>query len=167
MTDPVSPVAHPASVVGPEAEQASTESPSDSAGPPHAGSQSLEDRYNTGRRRNFDRRFGWGAAGVLVLAGVGFLLFSGWQTTEQVSVQDIGFSAISDHEVQVKFEVTSNPQTRVACAIEALNTSKATVGWNVLELPVSENRIHTVTTKLMTTGPMTAANVRACWVASS
>lgn len=129
-----------------------------------AKAQTLEDRYGSGRRNRFDKRFAWSAAGVLVAAGIGFVLFSGWQNTNQVSAQDIGFTQQDDGSLAVKFEVSAPPHTPVACAVEALNTSKATVGWKVVELPDAEVRTHTVTASLITTTPATAATVRTCWV---
>lgn len=137
--------------------------PSPSAAAPGT-TQSLDDRYGTGRRRSIDRRFGWIAAGALVLAGVGYLLFSGWQSTNRVSWQDIGFTRVSDFALDVKFEVSAPPRTPVACAVEALNTTKATVGWKVVELPLTDEHTHAVTTRLITTNPATAATARECWV---
>lgn len=152
MTESVSPAAHPATPTNPASNPAA---------------QTLEDRYNSGQRRSFDRRFAWGAGIVLVLATLGFFLFSGWQNTQQVTLQNIGFTSLGDGAVEIKFEVTSYPEARVACAVEALNTSKAVVGWNVLEIPVSEERIHTVTTDLVTTGATTAAHAKSCWIVTS
>lgn len=129
-----------------------------------APAQSLEDRYGTGRKRRFDRGFAWSAVGVLVLAGVGFLLFSGWQTTNQVSAQDIGYTKTGELTLDMKFEVTAPAQTPVACAVEALNTSKATVGWTVVELPVTDQRTYVVTTPLHTTTPATAVTAKECWI---
>ncbi|UOR02271.1 DUF4307 domain-containing protein [Leucobacter allii] len=129
-----------------------------------AASQSLEDRYGAGRRRRVDRRVAWGAAGALVAAGVGFLLFSGWHEQNVVAVQDIGYTEVNDYSLDVKFTVSAPPNTPVACAVEALNTSKATVGWKVVEVPVTEDQDHTVTTRLVVTNPATAATARECWV---
>ena len=126
--------------------------------------QALEDRYGTGRRRSIDRRFAWIAAALLVLAGIGFLLFSGWQNTNRVSWQDIGFTRASDFSLDVKFEVSAPPRTPVACAVEALNEAKATVGWKIVELPLTDEHTHAVTTRLITTNPATAATARECWV---
>lgn len=143
--------------------------PASSAAAPSEGAavaptQSLEDRYNTGRKRSFDRRFAWGAAGALVLAGIGFLFFSGWQTTNQVSAQDIGFTRTGDLSVIMKFEVTGPEQTPVACAVEALNTAKGTAGWTVVEIPVSDQRTHVVSAPINTTTPATAVTAKECWV---
>ncbi|WP_245907498.1 DUF4307 domain-containing protein [Leucobacter massiliensis] len=136
----------------------------DPAAAAQGGSGSLEDRYGAGRRRRFDRRFAWTAAGLLVLGGVGFLAFSGWQDANRVSWQDIGYTKTDELNLEVKFEVTGPANTPIACAVEALNTVKATVGWKVVELPVTEARTHTVTTPLVTTNPATATTVRTCWV---
>lgn len=129
--------------------------------------QRLEDRYGTGRSRRFDRRFAWGAAGLLVAAGIAFLVFSGWQNQNRVSVQDIGYTKDNDLVLNVKFEVSAPANTPVACAVEALNKAKATVGWKIVELPITDALTHTVTTRLVTTNPATAATARACWIVES
>lgn len=141
--------------------------------PAHAGSTStalagetLENRYGSGRRGKRDRRFAYGAVAALLAAGVVFLLFSGWETTKQVEWQDIGYTKRSDLVIDIKFELTAPANTPVACAVESLNKAKATVGWKIVEIPPSENRSHTITTKLVSTNPLTAAAVRECWVVS-
>lgn len=98
------------------------------------------------------------------MAGVCFLLFSGWQNANRVSWQDIGYTQHDDLNLNVKFEVSAPPGTPVACAVEALNTIKATVGWKIVELPVTDQLTHTITTRLVTTNPATAATARECWV---
>jgi hypothetical protein len=81
-----------------------------------------------------------------------------------VSWQDIGYTKQDELNLDVKFEVSAPPNTPVACAVEALNKVKATVGWKIVELPVTEERTHTVTTRLVVTNPATAATARECWV---
>ena len=131
---------------------------------PGGVAQSLEDRYGTRRRASVDRRFAWIAAAALVCAGIAFLLFSGWQQPNRVAYQDIGFTKTGTSSVDMKFQVTAEPRASVACAVEALNTSKATVGWKIVELPVTEQQSHTVTARVVTTNPATAVSVRDCWV---
>ncbi|MEV8339379.1 DUF4307 domain-containing protein [Leucobacter sp. NPDC077196] len=136
----------------------------DAPSAPATAAQSLEDRYGTRRRASFDRRFAWIAAALLVAGGIAFLVFSGWQQTNRVSFQDIGYTKNGDTSLDMKFQVTTEPNTPVACAVEALNTSKATVGWKVVELPVTDQQSHTVTARVVVTNPATAASVRSCWV---
>lgn len=142
---------------------------SDSVAPGPAideAAQSLEARYGRGKRSRFDRRAGYGIAGTLVLLAVGFFFFSGWQQSSQVEWQDIGYTKRSELVLDVKFQLSAPANTRVACAIEALNTAKASVGWKILEVPPSDQKTHTVTTKLVVTNPATAATARECWVIS-
>lgn len=124
----------------------------------------LDDRYGTRRKGRFDRRFAWVAAIVLVLGGAVFLLWSGWEENGQVETQDIGFTSTGEYEVTVKFMVSGPPETPLACAIEALSTSKATVGWKVILVPATAARSHTITTKVFTTTPATSGYVKECWV---
>ncbi|WP_416445662.1 DUF4307 domain-containing protein [Leucobacter sp. HNU] len=56
------------------------------------------------------------------------------------------------------------PGTRVACAVEALSPSFATVGWKVVELPESQERTRRFSEELATTYAATAGQVKECWV---
>ncbi|QIK64023.1 DUF4307 domain-containing protein [Leucobacter viscericola] len=129
-----------------------------------ATTQTLEDRYGRGKKRRVDRRFAWIAGVTLVVGGLAFLVFSGWESSNQVQAQDIVFKKTGEFSGTMKFEVTAPPNTPVACVVEALNTSKAPVGWSVVELPVSEKRITTVNAPVRTVGPATAAYAKECWV---
>lgn len=129
-----------------------------------ASANDLDDRYGTRRGRRFDRRFAWAAALAMVLGGVAFLLWSGWQEGGRVEIQDIGFTSTGDSSGSVKFMVSGPAETPLACAVEALSTSKATVGWKVILVPASSDRSHTITTRVLTTSPATAGYVKECWV---
>lgn len=128
--------------------------------------RALESRYGSGQRRSFDRRFAYGIAGALVLAALGFFFFSGWQSTSQVSWQDIGYTKQSDRVLNVKFEVTAPEGASVSCAVEALNSAKATIGWKIVEIPPSDRITHTITTSVVVTNTPVAATARECWIVS-
>lgn len=131
---------------------------------PATTAQTLEDRYGRGKKRRVDRRFAWIVGVTLVIAGVAFLAFSGWQNANQIKAQDIVFKKTGEFSGTMKFEVTAPANTPVACVVEALNTSKASVGWSVVELPVSDKRITTVNAPVRTVGPATAAYAKECWI---
>lgn len=134
--------------------------------PPVSGASAthdLDDRYGTRRKGRFDRRFAWAVAVLMVLGGAGYLIWSGWEQTSQIEAQDIGFTAAGDFEGTVKFMVSGPAETPIACAIEALSPSKATVGWKVILVPASAERSHTVTTRIFTTTTATAGYVKECW----
>ena len=131
-----------------------------------AARDTIADRYGTGRSRRIDRRVGWIVATLAVLGGVLFLVVNPWQENT-TTFTNIGFTleegGASAHGATTKFEVTGEPGARISCAVEALNTAKATVGWKVVDLPIADTRTHTVTVRLVTTGPATAAHAKACW----
>lgn len=129
-----------------------------------AAAPDLDERYGRGRRRRIDARLGWIVGGGAVLAGLLFLLFSGWQTAKTVEFRDLAYSVESEREVTVDFEVTAPAQARVACTIEALSTSYATVGGKTFELGISDQRTRRFSQTLVTTYPATTGTVRACWV---
>ncbi|MGO1538002.1 MAG: DUF4307 domain-containing protein [Leucobacter sp.] len=129
--------------------------------------QPLEERYGKTRQRGFDRRFAWVVAGLLIIGGLAVVLFGGWQQGSRVAFQDIGRDIVSDHQVDVRFEVSAPPHTPVVCAVQALSESKATVGWKIVEIPVSAERDHRVSTSVMTTFEATTGSVRECWILTS
>lgn len=124
----------------------------------------LEARYGTQRRRGLDRRIAWASAITLVLAGIAFLLFSGWQDDRRVGYSDIGYTVVNDQSVEVRFEVTAPANTPLACAVEALSSSKGTVGWKVVTLDPVDAAQQAVRTSLVTTQPPVTGSVSHCWI---
>lgn len=127
----------------------------------------LSDRYGMQRSKRFDRRAGWIAGGSAVLLGAAVLVFGNWYSNT-TSFLDIGFTiheptAEGVYTASTKFEVTSEPGAHISCAVEALNTSKATVGWRIIDLPVDDSLHHTVTADLITLGPAVTAFAKGCW----
>ncbi|MGO3147049.1 MAG: DUF4307 domain-containing protein [Leucobacter sp.] len=128
----------------------------------------VADRYGAGRTKRFDRRFGWTVASVAVAVGLVVIAFGSWQQST-LEVKNISFTLDKDeaesgvYSATTRFEVNAPPGTKVSCAVEALNTSKATIGWNVVNLPVIETRTQDATVRLVTIGPATAVNAKSCW----
>lgn len=128
----------------------------------------VADRYGTGRSKRLDKRFGWTVAITATVVGATVIAFSGWtqQTTE---FTNIGFELDKDdaqsgvYSATTRFEVNAKPGASVSCAVEALNTGKAVVGWKVVDLPVIETRSQAVSATLVTIGPATAVHAKACW----
>lgn len=123
----------------------------------------LDERYGRGRKRSFDRRFAWGAGGVLVAAGLAFVLFGGWQQGSDLEFKDLHYSVESGRSVEVDVQVTAAADAQIVCAIEALSESHGTVGWKLVTLPAGEERTRRFTTTLVTTSPATTGRVRDCW----
>lgn len=139
-----------------------TETASDTA------TNAVADRYGTKRSKRLDKRFAWIVGSIAVVVAIGFFAVSGWQQNS-TEFKNIGFTLnnVDDgtgvYSASTRFEVTSEPRAHVSCAIEALNTSKATVAWKVIDLPVIDARTQSGEVELITIGPATAAHVKACW----
>jgi hypothetical protein len=72
-------------------------------------------------------------------AGVAFMA---WVSTSNavsaVSFKDIGFSTVDPTQAEIDFQVTREPGTAVKCAVKALDSKFAVVGWKVVDIPPGE-----------------------------
>jgi hypothetical protein len=99
---------------------------------------SLANRYGTQKRRlsSAARRAIGGAA---LAAGIGFMAWvSTSNSLSNVSFKDIGYVTADATLAEVDFQVTREPGTAVQCAIKALDSKFAVVGWKVVDVPPSE-----------------------------
>ena len=55
-----------------------------------------------------------------------------------VTFKDIGYSTTDATQAEVDFQVTREPGTPVKCAIKALDSKFAVVGWKVVDIPLGE-----------------------------
>jgi hypothetical protein len=98
--------------------------------------------------------------GLVVWATVNDVLGFGPQTL----ARDLGYNSLTDTSVTVEFELTATPGHEVACAIQALNTSFAIVGWKVFVYPPSQQRIRDISETITTSQPATTGLVYQCWL---
>jgi hypothetical protein len=73
---------------------------------------------------------------VALVAGIGFLA---WVTTSNslsgVTFKDVGYSTTDATLAEVDFQVTREPSNPVKCAVKALDSKFAVVGWKVVDIP--------------------------------
>jgi hypothetical protein len=75
-------------------------------------------------------------AGVALAGGIGFLAWvSTSNSLSDVSFKDIGYSTTDATAAEVDFQVTREPGTAVKCAVKALDSKYAVVGWKVVDIP--------------------------------
>ena len=99
---------------------------------------SLANRYGAKKRRLTPKakRIVGGAA---LAAGIGFLAWvSTSQSLSDVTFKDIGYSTTDATLAEVDFQVTREPGTAVKCAVKALDSKFAVVGWKVVDIPPAE-----------------------------
>ncbi len=82
------------------------------------------------------RRWPWIVGGGLALLVIG--AFS-WMTVAQsmasVDADDLGFTLVDEHSVEVSFQVTGVQGRDVVCALEALDEEFGVVGWKSSRSP--------------------------------
>ncbi|TLM73332.1 DUF4307 domain-containing protein [Pseudarthrobacter sp. NamB4] len=105
---------------------------------PTPADTSLANRYGTQKRsiKPGTKRILGGAA---LAVGIGFLAWvSTSQSLSDVSFKDVGYSTTDATLAEVDFQVTREPGTPVKCAVKALDSKFAIVGWKVVDIPPGE-----------------------------
>lgn len=142
---------------------------SESSEPTQVGTadELLNQRYGRDKDRRFDKRFGWIAAGVLVLSGLALLVASGWQQTSSIEAKVLTNSVVDDRTVTIDMQITAPVGAVSFCALEALSESHAVVGWKIVELAPSDQHTRRTHETIVTTAPATTGSVRTCWTPSA
>lgn len=126
--------------------------------------QMLDERY--GRRTSKRRRIiGWSIVAIVAFSAIGAL---GWTTIaraiDTVEAVDTGYTTVDARTVSVSFQITAPVGRDVACAIEAQDEEHGVVGWRVVEIPASEERLRAFTETVPTLAEATTGFVNSCWV---
>jgi len=112
------------------------------------------------------RWISWGAAAAFVVVFVAWLVWGGLLgAPAQLEVRDTGHTIVDERLVEVSFAVTAEPNVPVSCVIHAMNDSFTTVGWKVIDLPVSEQRNREFTDSVRTTELASTGLIYRCWLA--
>ena len=122
----------------------------------------LDERYGrTGRRR-----LPWIIGGAIAAAAV---VAFGWMTVttqmNAVDADDLGFTVVDEHSVDLRFQYTAPRGSDVVCVVEALDEEFGIVGWKIVEVEATENHSRAVDVRIPTVSAATTSLVRTCWVA--
>lgn len=106
----------------------------DSSAPAHT---SLANRYGT-QKRSIPPRTRRIVTGAALAAGIGIMAWvSTSSAVSKVTFKDIGYSTVDATLAEVDFQVTRDPGTPVKCAVKALDSKYAVVGWKVVYVPAT------------------------------
>jgi uncharacterized protein DUF4307 len=126
----------------------------------------LDARY--GRSATSARRTRWfaiGAGAIFVLVLGAWLWWGGLlEAPAQFEAQDLSHDIVSDDEVSVTWQFTAEPGTAASCAVQALNAQYTVVGWRIVELPPSDDRIRQLTATVRTAEPAVNGLIYRCWL---
>ncbi|MFJ5697885.1 DUF4307 domain-containing protein [Arthrobacter sp. NPDC093139] len=144
----------------------------DKSGTPLPADISLANRYG-GPKRRLSRNAKRGAGIAALAAGIGFLA---WVSTSSamssVTFKDIGYRTVDATQTEVDFQVSRDPGTAVKCAVKALDSKFAIVGWKVVDVPAESGqgaatdggRTVALREVLRTESQSVSAVVDSCWV---
>lgn len=114
-------------------------------------------------RRN--RRIAVATAIAFAVVFGAWLLWAGLlQTPAQLEVRDTGYLILDDSNVTVRWEVSTDPQTEVSCAVQALNSSFGIIGWRIVELPPATTRTRVLTETIRTSELAVTGLIYRCWL---
>lgn len=128
----------------------------------------LSARYGTPRQRTtLPQWFWYGLTLVAVLVGIAFVVWVQSDSSDDPTGRDVGFTLTSADEVSVTFEVSKRAEDTAVCAVKALNTAGAPVGWKEVAIgPYADdngNGISVQTVQFRVLGEATTATVDSCW----
>jgi hypothetical protein len=127
----------------------------------------LDARY--GRSRGAAVRTRW----IAIVAGVGVAVVVGawlwWvgilSPAADIGVETLGYTVVDATETAVQFQVTVEQELAVDCAVQALDTDFATVGWKIIHLPASEQHTRQMTESVRTSHLAVSGLIYRCWPA--
>ncbi|MEZ2389823.1 DUF4307 domain-containing protein [bacterium RCC_150] len=145
-----------------------SEDPSGAALP---STTSLANRYG-GQKRAFGRK----AKRIIVIAALLLaVVLLAWLTLfpaqPSVSFKDVGYSSTDATQSEVEFQVSKDPAATASCAVKALDSKFAVVGWKVVRIGPNPptggadgGRTTIRRTMLRTASQAVSAVVDNCWI---
>jgi hypothetical protein len=126
----------------------------------------IDARYGRSPARRRRTRLIAIAAGAGVLAVViAWVVWAGlFGPGASLGSRDLGYSLVGDDAIEVRYEVTSDAGASVSCALQALNSTFAIVGWKVVAIPPSEQGTRQFRETLRTSEPAVTGLIYRCWL---
>lgn len=104
---------------------------------------------------------GIGVVGVLAA----WIVWGGLSgSNAQLETRELGYRDVTDTSITVRWEVSADPGSEIACAIQALNESFGIVGWKVVTIPASDARTRVFEESLRTSEPPVTGLPYRCWL---
>ena len=126
----------------------------------------LDVRYGrTASSAKRTRRIAIGTGILFVLVFGAWLWWGGLlESPAQFEARDIGHEIVSPSEVSITWQFTAEPGTEAKCALQALNEHFSIVGWLVVDVPASDERIRRLTETVRTAEPAINGLIYRCWL---
>ncbi|AMB39754.1 DUF4307 domain-containing protein [Arthrobacter sp. TES] len=137
-------------------------------------SNSLANRYG-GQKRGLSRKAKRNIVIGALVVGIGFAAYvATGSATAPVTFKDIGYSTVDGTQAEVDYQVSKSPSATAKCAIKAMDSKFAVVGWKVVEIGPNNpeqdadgGRTTAQRTVLATESPAVSGVVDNCWIVDS
>jgi hypothetical protein len=120
-------------------------------------------RTTSRRRRNLVFAVALGGA-ILVVFAAWAIWVGLFQPTASIDFDSTGQSAVSANQLRVTWQLSVDPGTDTACAVQALDVNFGIVGWKIVSLPASSDRSRSLSTVVRTAQPAVEGNIYQCWI---
>jgi hypothetical protein len=126
----------------------------------------LAERYGrTPRDRRRARLLGIGFGGAIIIVFGAWAIWAGlFQPTASVETTAVGNSRVGTNGILVKWELSVDPGKQTSCAVQALNSDFAIVGWKIVAVPPVDVRSRTLSTVVKTSEPAVSGLIYRCWL---
>jgi hypothetical protein len=108
---------------------------------------------------------------AIVLGGGIVIVFGAWaiwvglfQPTASIDFDSTGQSAVASNQLRVSWQLSVDPGTETACAVQALDANFGIVGWKIVSIPASPTRSRPLSTVVRTAQPAVDGNIYQCWI---
>jgi hypothetical protein len=109
---------------------------------------------------------------VVVVSALAFVaVFAAWLVwagilgaPAQFQAEDTAHTVVDDSTVDVTWQFTVEPGTDARCAVQALNSTFAIVGWTIVDVPASPARTRDLTERVRTTERAVTGLIYRCWL---
>ncbi|WP_307852421.1 DUF4307 domain-containing protein [Glaciihabitans sp. dw_435] len=124
----------------------------------------IEQRYGRtpGHRRRIRTIYIVAAIAAVAIVGA-WVFWVGLGSASELETDDRGYVVQSNSEVTVSWQLTVDPGTTAACAVQAQNEGFGIVGWKVVQLPASDERSRVFTQTLRTSERAVTGLIYRCW----
>ena len=109
---------------------------------------------------------------IVVTVAIAFVaVFTAWlvwggllEAPAQFEAKDTGFELVNDSTVTVRWQFNVPENTDARCAVQALNSTFAIVGWKVVDVPASDQRNRALSETIRTTEHAVSGLIYRCWL---
>ena len=143
------------------------ESPAPAEGSAGHTAASLDARYGRSpSSRKRARVIGITVAAAFAIVLVAWVVWGGLvgAPNAQFKAVDARHTIVSDSAVDVTWEFTAPPGTEARCAVQAMNSTFAIVGWKEVDVPASTENTRVFTERVLTTELAVTGLIYRCWL---